>query len=204
MAQISISVIDNASPMLRGAIKQMSDYKRPLTASGMYMFKETVRQFETEGTHAGMPWKPLAKSTLKQRRGRMAKILQDTRRLLSSVTSKSSGSVWNLSDTTLEMGTNVEYAVIHQYGGTINRTVKAGSAILSRRGDKGSFRFTKQNAQTMSSIRKGKKQFRYVDWMGGGSYSINIPARPFLVVTERNKQEISRIFERYATGCFKK
>lgn len=63
------------------------------------------------------------------RSGRIYNILQDTGRLRRSYVSRSRNSIWTLTKYQLEMGSNLAYAAIHQFGGIIRRkaTDKAGS-----------------------------------------------------------------------------
>ena len=190
---IQIDVMDHVSPLLRSAVRSLTDFKRPLSLAGHYMQRETIRQFETEGARGGTPWQPLAKSTIRQRRKRSNKILQDTGRLRQSMTAITGGdSIWQLSSDALRMGTNLEYANIHQQGGDINRISKPGQVKL-RRLKSGAVRFAgKQHKKTWT-----------VSYVGGKAFRIHIPKRPFLVVTDENRAEIGRIFLRYATGAFK-
>ena len=74
------------------------------------------------------------------------------------------------------IGSNVAYAGIHEFGGTINRTVKAGSVrlrtnrdgTLLKRGDLATF------------AKATHRSVRTVNYQGGKEYTITIPARaPF-------------------------
>jgi len=192
MSDVSISVLDHVSPMLRGAVKALKDQKPALRTSGAYMYRAVIEQFRTEGARSGDNWPPLSKATIRGRRKKSRAILQDTGRLRRSVVSRGGDSIYELTDTSLRIGTNVEYARIHQKGGTINRVSRAGSARL-RNTRKGS-RFAKQTF-------KGKT--RTVAWAGGKAFEIHIPARPFLVATEKDKEEIGKIFLRHALKGFK-
>ncbi|HIB69706.1 MAG TPA: hypothetical protein EYO33_32670 [Phycisphaerales bacterium] len=74
-----------------------------------------TRKFRAEGPG----WAPLSEATLLRRKkeGEGAQILRDTGRLFQSLTdSASEGSVFKLDSTTLEIGTNLEYAAVHQDG----------------------------------------------------------------------------------------
>lgn len=67
----------------------------------------------------GPGWLPLAESTLEKRRkeGKDANILRDDGRLFMSLTdSASEGAVRDITPTSLEIGTNLEYAAVHQLG----------------------------------------------------------------------------------------
>lgn len=59
------------------------------------------------------------------RSGRIYNILQDTGRLRRSYVSRSMNSIWSLTKYQLEMGSNLAYAAIHQFGGTIRREAKS-------------------------------------------------------------------------------
>lgn len=67
----------------------------------------------------GPGWKPLSEATLSRRRkeGEGAKILRDSGKLFGSITdSASEGSVYELNTRELTLGTNLEYAAVHQFG----------------------------------------------------------------------------------------
>ncbi len=249
-AERNITINDHVSPMLRSFLRQVSDFSQPLAAAGLYMYRETAEQFKTEGSHQGTPWAPLNPSTIKRRRegknkGAGFKILQDTRELLASITSKNgSESIYELSKMQLRFGTAKKYARIHQQGGDIQMTTKAGSRMLAKN-KTGGMRFmklTKGKIKTIGkaldrelsaydeyisksdvgflvangfmSVAKGKRvlrsmsaysgKYRRVSWSGGKSYSVHIPARPFLIVTDTNVKYIAHnIFLRYAMKGFK-
>lgn len=187
-----IRVVDNVSPMLRGAIRAMADRKPALRTAGAYMYRETVRQFQTEGARSGDNWPPLRRSTIRRRRKKSAAILQDTGRLRRSVVSRGGpDSIYDLSDTKLRIGTNLEYALIHQMGGTIDRVSRAGKVRIRR---------TRRGPRFAKSSFKGNA--RTVRYSGGKAFTIHIPARPFLVVTKGDEQQIGGIFLRHAIRGF--
>lgn len=77
------------------------------------------------------------------------------------------------SGTMVTIGTNVKYAAIHEFGGTINRTVKPGIARL--RTNKDGSLLKRGNLATFARLKH--KQVREVAYAGGKSYAIKIPAR---------------------------
>lgn len=81
-----------------------------LMAIGLRQLKWINDNFKSEGKLAG-GWHPLSPNTVAARRKGSSRILQDTGRLRQSFTSKLEGSssVW--------VGTNVEYAGVHEHGG---------------------------------------------------------------------------------------
>jgi len=202
MPGVAITVIDHASEMLRRGTGGLKDFRRPLDLCGKYMFAETMRQFKTAGARSGNPWPPLSPQTIRGRRKKSRAILQDTGRLRDSVTTRKG--VYELTPKYLRMGSNLAYARIHQKGGTIHRISRAGSAILTRsRKTPSGLSFTSR--KRMLRLTSGRmKQFRYVSWSGGKSFTIGIPARPFLVVTKQDEEQFVRIFERCTIEGFKK
>lgn len=90
-----------------------SDITKPLEQLGEAIIGNTQRRFEEEVDPDGKAWAPLSESTIKQRRkgnngtGAPDQILNDTGLLKGSYIATVVGR-------TLEVGTNVEYAVYHQ------------------------------------------------------------------------------------------
>lgn len=111
-----------------------------------------------------IPWAPI-----KYRRG---KPLRDTGRLQRSIiekTTKDSATV----------GTNVEYAKIHHYGGTIKNP--GGARTLHFKMVRGEVR--------NRFVKSGKSNF--AQDVTVGPYKINIPARPFLGIGPRMVDKIN-------------
>lgn len=80
---------------------------------GSRLVASTIRRFETETAPSGAPWKKSRRAA--EQRGQT---LTDSGRLRASITH-------NVIGATLEVGTNVAYAAIHQLGGrTPPRTIR--------------------------------------------------------------------------------
>ena len=101
----------------------------------------------------GQPWKPLSG------RSRSGQPLRDTGRLANSIAMQISGD-------TLEVGTNVCYAPVHQFGAKIIAGPGTGSGMCGYQ-------------------RKGAK---LLAWSAGGAIhyakQVTIPARPFLPIND--------------------
>ena len=136
---------------------------------GMYMVKRTISHFQKEQSPEGVKWKPLSKGRVQQRdkrhkSGRM-KILTDTGELRRSIAYKAFNS-------RVIFGSVLEYAAIHQFGGTV------------------------------TARRKGNYKHDYgPDKPKGGSYSyqwsVEIPARPYLGVTEDDRGKVLSMMRAY-------
>lgn len=191
MAGVTFRVVDEATPYLQTVRAHLNDFSKPLRLSGLYMQRATAEQFRSKGARSGDAWPSLSKATLKRRRGGGvdAQPLRDTGRLYASIVSRTGDSAYFLTPGSLTMGSNLAYARIHQEGGDIERTTKAGSVRL-RRIAGGKIRFAK---------RRHKRAWD-VAYAGGKDYTIHIPARPFLVVTGEDEEQIAQIFARQAVG----
>lgn len=122
--------------LLGGIIRRGSDPRPCYPKVVTLLHRSTAETFRREGRPE--KWKPLSKRTIAMRRkgkgsgtfqvygaggeslGSVStssvKILQDTGRLMTSVTSKSASSIVRSSPHELEVGTNVPYSVTHQRG----------------------------------------------------------------------------------------
>ena len=98
---------------------------------GMYVQKQTIKErFDKEQAPDGTKWKPLSPARIKQRLKRHKsgnmKILQDTGELRRSVQ-------YEAGKTYVRIGSNLEYARIHQFGGTIHFKKRKGSVTIPAR-----------------------------------------------------------------------
>ncbi len=121
MAKLEFSFDDtNFKNTLAKLAKKYSDFKKPLSKAGLYLMRETDKRFQNEIDPDSVKWKALRPSTLanRRKRGKSAKILQDSGLLKMSITKKNyQGNIWRLNDVLIEIGTNLSYAGIHQFGG---------------------------------------------------------------------------------------
>lgn len=178
------------------------DFREPMTQAGLYMMSETMKRFQAEMTPLGKEWERLEDSTKKQRRkGKKTKygdrILQDTGTLRDSLSSQThANAIFRVSQHSVEMGTNVPYAGIHQFG--FSGTVK--STVRHRLNEDGSLARQKKYSNLAIFARKTHKNVR--EKMV--SKKLNIPARPFLGINEKNQKKINRIFNVWADKELKK
>lgn len=105
----------NLSKEVQALLDSLDDMTPLLKRLGNAAHEIWEEKFEREGPG----WMPLEDATLDRRRkeGKDAKILRDTQKLFGSLTdSASEGSVYELNDESLVIGTNLEYAAVHQFG----------------------------------------------------------------------------------------
>lgn len=152
----ALNKIKNRAPLMRNI-------------SGI-MLDEVYENFEQEGRPA---WRSLSEKTIKDRKSKgywPGKILQRTGQLLKSITAR-------YDNDSAQVGTNKNYAAIHQFGGTINQAARQNLFIHNR--------YKKGN-------KKGK--FKKGTEFGRGAeikaHTIKVPARPFLVLSESALRDI--------------
>lgn len=161
-------------------IKDKAQDLSPLMKKIAADMKDAVYQnFEEEGRPK---WKPLAKSTIRERRklgywpGKILQRRSGGGGLLGSITSR-------YDSHTAEVGTNKVYAAMHQYGGTINQAARSSTYVQQRykRGSKkGKFKRTSEKNRVFG------QGFTYK------ARSITVPARPFLKITDEELQAIKK------------
>lgn len=98
---------------------------------GMYVQKQTIKErFDKEQAPDGTKWKPLSSARVKQRMKRHKagnmKILQDVGELRRSVQ-------YEAGQNYVRIGSNLKYARIHQFGGTIHFKKRKGSVTIPAR-----------------------------------------------------------------------
>ena len=138
----------------------------------------------------GRAWTPLASATVKARtrRGQTPiTILRSNSK--GKIGSSLAGSInARVTDDEVRVGSAVEYAAIHQLGGTINKPARQGQ-IFRRRGKDGTVgrRFVK------------KKEADVVTEVAIPAHAITIPARPFLGISVADQADIFEAAERWLT-----
>lgn len=123
---------------------------------GLYLESSTIERFDTETAPDGSGWTPSRRA-----REQGGKTLTDSARLKLSISHRSSA-------TDAEVGTNVIYAAIHQYGGTIRP----------------------KNGEFLTFALPGGLGLRRVR-------EVIMPARPFLGISDEDEQELLALTEDY-------
>lgn len=131
--------------------------------------------FDREQTPDGHPWEPLKPDTIKARESRgywPGKILQQRGQLAASI-AREFGSNY------AAVGTNLEYAAIHQFGGDIQ---------IAARSQRLYFKQGKDGTIGTQFVKKSKSNF--AQWATLGAYGIHIPARPYLGLSAAAQAQI--------------
>ncbi len=177
MPGTSLIIDDELTPVIT-AIGLSISHPGALTAEiAAYLLTSTQRRFERQVDPDGKRWQALARRTsMKKVRGRRrgtGNILRLSNHLYDTL-------VHTSDDRSAEVGSNVEYAAIHQYGGEIQQYARSQRA----------------------SFKKIRKRYRFVrpGTKGAvdrnitiGEHSIRIPARPYLGFNDQDRAEITAI-----------
>lgn len=138
------------------------EHRAPLMRILANDMEDAVQEnFAQQGRPEWMGWSP----RYAKRRG-PGQILQRSGRLASSIVSYSDN------DTAMA-GTNVIYAAVHQSGGKISIPARSQQAYYKQ---------SKDGSVGNQFVKKSKSN--YSEWNTIPSYTINMPARPFLHLTE--------------------
>lgn len=109
--QLDIRQVDvsGALPLLQALSAEAKDMTEVMDEIGAALVTSTRHRFETQPSPAGRAWEPPARA-----QAQSGQTLVDTGRLRDSITHAPAAR-------TVEVGTNVIYAGIHQFGGPIRR-----------------------------------------------------------------------------------
>lgn len=153
-----------------------------MEAIGAHFVFSSQRNIERETTPEGQPWKPLSPRTAAKRSGRGRRgtehMLRVKNRLYASIS-------YAAMDNSVEWGSNVKYARIHQLGGVIDMASRHGAVTLKSIRKKGGgirSRFARYGA-------KGS-QSRVVSIRG---HQVVIPARPYLGISPADQARVPEI-----------
>jgi len=174
---------------------------------GDMLMASIALRFITETDPDGNPWKPLAPATIEDRKKKgywPGQMLTRSGRLRSSITRRNADGFFCKADaTSVTVGTNVEYAAIHQHGGTIERHAHTllNKFLHFREVDAGAVsnlgpvkyrakRFTKENDKGKVAMAR-----RVV-----GAARFTIPARPFAGINGSDETAAVAILRKHLLG----
>lgn len=175
-------IIDDELTPIISAIGVAVEHPGALTAEmAAYLLFSTQRRFQRQVSPEGQKWAPLARRTamakIRGRRRGTSNILRVTTMLYGSLVEASN-------DRSAEVGTNVEYAAIHQFGGEITQYARSQRASFKKIRNR--YRFAKRG--TKGSVERN---------ITIGEHSVKIPARPYLGFNEQDRAELIAIGEEW-------
>ncbi|WP_315742832.1 MULTISPECIES: phage virion morphogenesis protein [unclassified Bradyrhizobium] len=176
LLRVDLSGQDKALGMLADAVTRLSNPRPMFEDIGLALVTSTHHRFDRSKAPDGSPWPPSLRVV---QRGGKTLILSS--RLYRSIT-------FDASPTQVEVGTNVIYAAIHQFGGDIDQAPR--EAVLHFKTNKrtGVSRFAKP-----SKADRARKATI-------GARTIHMPARPFLGLDQDDPRTITTIVENFIAG----
>jgi len=146
----------------------------------------TEQNFDSEGARIADKWKP-SRRAIEQK----GQTLRDSTRLVSSLGVGGKDHVEEVGPTYVFVGTNVEYAAIHQFGGEIRQAAQSRIQGFKVNKRTGKSRFAK----------RGKANFE--QWTSRKAYTITIPARPFFGLNAQDEQDIAETIAKALDNALK-
>lgn len=183
MSGVSHTIDDATIQAALGQLQRAADDARPaLEAIGAYFVTSTQLNIERETSPDGRRFAPLSPRTAAKRVGKGRRgfdhILREKTRLYRSIS-------YDVDAQSVEWGSNVAYAAIHQFGGEISIPPRTGRVSLkSIRRQGGGIR-----SRFVRSGTKGALE-RTVQIRG---HVIRIPARPYLGISAADRDEVPQI-----------
>jgi phage virion morphogenesis protein len=175
LMKVELADQDIALSQLGALIARTSNPVKLFQDIGASLVTSTQHRFDTETAVDGSPWPPSLR--VKAHGG---KTLQLSGRLYRSITAQAA-------PTGVEIGTNVIYAAIHQFGGPINQGARKAT-IHFKAGKTGQQRFSKKKGATSSKD------------VSIGARTITMPARPFIGLDDADDRAILKIAEAFLAG----
>ena len=145
---------------------------------GMALVTSTQMRFERGQAPDGSPWPPSLRVI-----AHGGRTLVETARLMRSITSIAS-------DSGVEVGTNVIYAAIQQFGGDIAHKARSGTVTFKR---------SKKSGELLPGFRK-KGRGTETRAVSISAHTTRIPARPFIGLDDDDTIEIARLAEDWLIG----
>jgi len=167
---------EKVKALLRKAGNKAKDLRVPLKRCGILMLRSIDKNFRAEGRPKR--WAPLSPMTIAMRRkkGRGAKILQDTGMGKGSITYEV------VSDQKVQIGTRRDYMRIHQEGGSIKIPARDIYPV---------------KAKALHWVDPGTGEDVFAMHVHQKERTAKIPQRKFLLFQEEDKKNIVRVFNDY-------
>lgn len=188
---IEVKITDAVVRQLLAEIQQRTGNLTPaMKIIGQIVRSSVVKNFESEGRPT--PWK---KSKRADKKG--GRTLTRSGRLMKSITSKAGQS-------SVEIGTNLAYARIHQLGGSVNHPARErvihfrrNTVDLFANPDDANRQLRMTNGKTLyfrkkagAGFSRANKRAHYAMKISTDAYTITMPKREFLMVQPEDWREI--------------
>jgi phage virion morphogenesis protein len=175
--KVELKQTEAALAELGGYVERAQNPRGMFEQIGMSLVTSTQHRFETSSAPDGSPWPP----SLRVLAHGGLTLVGEQRRLLRSIT-------YQASEAGVEVGSNVVYAAIHQFGGDIQQQGRTAVLHFKTNNRTGQSRF----ARPGKADRARKAEI--------GPRTVRMPARPFLGIDDDDAREIIAIAGDWIAG----
>lgn len=182
MAGAMLDVTIDASVMgreLELLAERLGSLRTPLNDIAEYLHMSVDARARRQVAPDGSPWAPLSPRTLARKKGN--KILRESGALLDTLRHQ-------VSNDELQFGTDRPYGALHQFGGKVEHAARSQQVYFKEKGGVVGNRFVK------------KRQSNFSQWVTHGARSVEMPARPYLGLSNEDETEILEIVATYLRG----
>lgn len=167
----------DAMHVLLGMEQQLRHPKPMLDKMGEALLDFHRQRFKDQESPSGEAWQELSRRYKKRKKRNKDKILVLDGTLRNTLR-------WQIRGNEMLFGTDRPYGAIHQFGGTIEIAARSQQAYYREvRGEKIKGQFVRKVKNQFVS----KRRANYSEWHTIGAYSITMPARPWLGVSDTEK-----------------
>lgn len=159
----------DAMHVLLGMEQQLRHPKPMLDKIGEALLDFHRQRFKDQESPSGEAWQELSRRYKKRKKRNKDKILVLDGTLRNTLR-------WQIRGNEMLFGTDRPYGAIHQFGGTIEIAARSQQAY---------YRQLRSGRVKNQFVRK--KRANYSEWHTIGAYSITMPARPWLGVSDTEK-----------------
>ncbi len=172
-AVAALAVVNEAAAGLADPAPMLRDI-------GEYLLIAHDQRFASQASPDGTPWQALSPRYLKRKKKNQDKILVLDGFLKNTLR-------YQVNNNELLFGTNRIYGAIHHLGGTIDIAARSQQAYFRQDGRSGN----------VGNLFVNKKRSNFAQWVTIGAYTIQIPARPWLGISDDENYAIAGIAMRY-------
>lgn len=159
---------------------QLADPAPMLRDIGEYLMIAHDQRFASQASPDGTPWLALSPAYLKRKKKNRDKILVLDGFLKNTLR-------YQVSNNELLFGTNRIYGAMMHFGGSIDVAARSQQAYFRQDGKTGD----------VGNQFVSKRKSNFAQWVTIGAYTIQIPARPWLGISDDDNYAIAGIATRY-------
>lgn len=172
-AVAALAVVNEAAAALADPAPMLRDI-------GEYLLLAHDRRFASQASPYGTPWQALSPAYLKRKKKNQNKILVLDGFLKNTLR-------YQVNNNELLFGTNRIYGAMMHFGGSIDVAARSQQAYFRQDGKTGD----------VGNQFVSKRKSNFAQWVTIGAYTIQIPARPWLGISDDDNYAIAGIATRY-------